>query len=216
MATLDEGTLIIDPGVAAPFIELCTAPPRAVFLTHEHADHIAGIPDLLSTFPDVRIFANRPHLFPNTWPIQDAQGISQCFSEPITILPTPGHSFASACLILEKQASAFVGDTLFSMGCGRAFTQNYSLFFQSLQSIARLPPNTRLYWGHNYALTNYHFTKKVLSNKKLKEYAQHMHTVGTGAFLRDERLFNPFLQARNTLDFQRLRDKRDQLNPAMQ
>ena len=52
---------------------------------------------------------------------------------------------------------AFVGDTLFAMGCGRLFEGTAEQMHHSLQRLAALPEDTALYCGHEYTLANARF-----------------------------------------------------------
>ncbi|MGY0398784.1 MAG: hypothetical protein ACWIPH_02360 [Ostreibacterium sp.] len=51
----------------------------------------------------------------------------------------------------------FVGDTLFSMGCGRLFEGTPQQKWQSIQQLKYLPPNTAIYCTHEYTLSNARF-----------------------------------------------------------
>ena len=201
-------SFIIDPGEGPPFEPHITKPPSAILLTHEHWDHVNGVPHILHLYPKTPVFIKDPSLIKHICAARPTSELASMFPTPPKILPTPGHSLGSVCFYFE-QGAAFVGDVLFAMGCGGVFTQDYEAAFASIQTVKALPPETILYWGHNYAKINYIFARSVLKNtQSLRAYADKMHTQGTGALLEDELRFNPFLQAETVQEFQNLRFKK--------
>ena len=72
-------------------------------------------------------------------------------------IEVPGHTLGHIALIFDDDRIAFVGDTLFAMGCGRLFEGTAEQMFGSLQRLAALPDETALYCGHEYTLANAHF-----------------------------------------------------------
>ena len=57
----------------------------------------------------------------------------------------------------SKEKIAFTGDTLFSLGCGRVFEGTHEEMFYSLNKIKNLPPDTKIYCGHEYTKSNLNF-----------------------------------------------------------
>jgi hydroxyacylglutathione hydrolase len=55
----------------------------------------------------------------------------------------------------------FVGDTLFSVGCGRLLEGDAATMWRSLQKLAKLPPETEVYCGHEYTNANCRFAPTV-------------------------------------------------------
>jgi hydroxyacylglutathione hydrolase len=70
------------------------------------------------------------------------------------VLDTPGHTIGHVSYWIPGAQVAFVGDTLFAMGCGRVLEGNYEMMWASLKKIAALPIDTDLYCGHEYTLAN--------------------------------------------------------------
>ena len=201
-------SLIIDPGEGHPFEHHLKSPPTAILLTHEHWDHVNGVPHILHLYPDTPVFIQDPSLIKHICIAQPTSTLPSVLHTPPQVIPTPGHSFGSVCFYF-KQGVAFVGDVLFSMGCGGVFTQDYDAALNSLKTIKSLPPKTLLYWGHNYAKINYIFARSVLKNAPgLRAYAHTMQTQGTGALLADELKFNPFLHTNTVEEFRHLRSKK--------
>jgi hydroxyacylglutathione hydrolase len=79
----------------------------------------------------------------------------------VRVLETPGHTLGHISYWLPQAVVAFVGDTLFAMGCGRVIEGDHQMMWRSLQKIAALPPATRLYCGHEYTLANARFALTI-------------------------------------------------------
>ena len=90
------------------------------------------------------------------------------------------------------------------MGCGRVSESPASVLWSSLQSIAALPDETRIWSGHEYTLANARFALSVdADNAALKRRSAQVEklraegklTVPTT--LAEEKATNPFLRASN-------------------
>ena len=85
----------------------------------------------------------------------------------------PGHTKGHIAFFFSKEKVAFTGDTLFSLGCGRVFEGTHEEMFNSLNKIKNLPPDTKIYCGHEYTKTNLNFcltydpTNKLLKEKQV-------------------------------------------------
>jgi len=77
------------------------------------------------------------------------------------IYDTPGHTKGHIAYHFEEDAAAFVGDTLFAMGCGRLFEGTPAQMWTSLQKLMNWPDDTRIYCAHEYTLTNARFALTV-------------------------------------------------------
>ena len=70
----------------------------------------------------------------------------------VTFIHTPGHTPGSQCFLVENRLVA--GDTLFINSCGRVDLPGSSpedMYYSLTQKLAKLPDDTILYPGHNYA-----------------------------------------------------------------
>ena len=97
--------------------------------------------------------------------------------------------------------TAFVGDTLFALGCGRMFEGTAPQFWDSLQRLAALPDDTRVYCAHEYTASNARFALSVdpdpavkartdeIFDKRSREEWTVPSTIGI------EKATNPFLRA---------------------
>lgn len=126
-----------------------------ILVTHHHADHTAGIPALKS---ETGCTVIGPKAESVRVPCLDV-GVS----EPDTlalgrlevkVLDTPGHTIGHITYWFPKASVAFVGDTLFAMGCGRVLEGTAETMWTSLRKIAALPRETVLYCGHEYTVSN--------------------------------------------------------------
>lgn len=73
------------------------------------------------------------------------------------VLETSGHTVGHICYVFDADKAAFVGDTLFSMGCGRLFEGTPAQMWQSLQKLMALPDDVRVYCAHEYTQSNGRF-----------------------------------------------------------
>jgi hydroxyacylglutathione hydrolase len=88
----------------------------------------------------------------------------------IHVLDTPGHTLGHISYLIPAIGTAFVGDTLFAMGCGRVIEGTPDMMWTSLRRIAALPPGTRLYCGHEYTVANGRFALTIdPDNETLKK-----------------------------------------------
>jgi hydroxyacylglutathione hydrolase len=77
------------------------------------------------------------------------------------VYDTPGHTRGHIVYHFEADGIAFVGDTLFAMGCGRLFEGTPEQMWTSLQKIMRWPDDTQIYCAHEYTQTNARFALTV-------------------------------------------------------
>jgi hydroxyacylglutathione hydrolase len=73
------------------------------------------------------------------------------------ILETSGHTVGHICYVFDDDQAAFVGDTLFSLGCGRLFEGTPAQMWASLQKLMALPDDVRVYCAHEYTQGNGRF-----------------------------------------------------------
>jgi hydroxyacylglutathione hydrolase len=79
----------------------------------------------------------------------------------IEVFETPGHTRGHVVYFVPEARAAFVGDTLFAMGCGRLFEGSPEQMWGSLQKILRWPDDTEIYCAHEYTLANARFAVTV-------------------------------------------------------
>ena len=118
------------------------------------------------------------------------------------VIDTPGHTAGHIIYHFAEDGAAFVGDTIFAMGCGRLFEGTPAQMWASLSKIAALPPETKLYCAHEYTQANAAFALSVdPDNDALKARAKDvdaLRAAGTPTVpttLALELATNPFLRA---------------------
>ena len=113
-----------------------------------------------------------------------------------------GHTNGHIAYHLAEDRVAFVGDSVFALGCGRMFEGTAPQFWASLDRIRALPPETMLYCAHEYTQSNAKFALHAdPDNAELQAYvreiderrSRHEPTVPTT--LERELKTNPFLRA---------------------
>src|SRR5262245_22755131 len=136
-----------------------------ILVTHHHHDHTGGIEELKSRHR-CRVVA----------PYAEASGIPavdetvregdrvQVGSLEARVIETPGHTAGHISYFLPADKLAFVGDTLFSIGCGRVIEGNAEMMWNSLLKLRALPDETRIFCGHEYTLANIRFAKTIEPN----------------------------------------------------
>jgi hydroxyacylglutathione hydrolase len=132
------------------------------------------------------------------------------------VIEVPGHTLGHIALIFDEDRLAFVGDTLFAMGCGRLFEGTPEQMYRSLQRLTALAPETQLYCAHEYTLSNARFaTHADPGNDDIaarlasvdQQRARGEMTVPTS--VAQELATNPFVRARDAKEFARLRSDKD-------
>ncbi|MFW6323413.1 MAG: hydroxyacylglutathione hydrolase [Guyparkeria sp.] len=155
---LDGATVIVDAGEAGPVIEAIEArglTPAGTIITHHHADHVQGLGALLARFP-------MPVHGPDScrrFGVDHVVGEGDAFEVPrvgqFEVMATPGHTQDHLTYLLGRHL--FCGDTLFTAGCGRLFEGTAVQMLNSLDRIAELDDETRIYCGHEYTADSLRF-----------------------------------------------------------
>jgi hydroxyacylglutathione hydrolase len=117
------------------------------------------------------------------------------------VIEAGGHTLGHIAYYDAQDHVAFVGDTLFALGCGRLFEGDAQQMWASLQRLAALPDDTRVYCAHEYTASNARFALSVDDDPALKRRAEQIFaarergepTVPTTIGL--EKATNPFLRA---------------------
>ncbi len=174
-----------------------------ILVTHHHHDHTGGIRELKDRHR-CRVVA----------PAAEAKGISGV-DETVRegdsvrvgaltgrVIETPGHTAGHISYAFERDKLVFVGDTLFSIGCGRVIEGTPEMMWQSLLKLRALPDDTQIYCGHEYTSANIRFAKTIEpANAALLAREQEVARLGAAhrptvpSRMGEEKAGNPFLRA---------------------
>lgn len=120
----------------------------------------------------------------------------------VRVFDVPGHTSGHIAYWLPDDGVAFVGDTLFALGCGRLFEGTPDQMWTSLRKLMALPPETSVYCAHEYTQSNARFALTVdPENPALRDRAKRIDSLrAEGRFtvpttIGDELRTNPFLRA---------------------
>lgn len=170
--------------------------------THHHFDHAGGNEALKKqwgcTVVGAEIDAER---IPGI-DVKVRDGESFPFGASVAeVLEVPGHTSGHIAYYFAEDGKAFVGDTLFALGCGRLFEGSPQQMWTSLQKLMALPDDTEVYCAHEYTQANAAFALTVEpQNEALQARAEEIAqlraagqpTVPTTIAL--EKATNPFLR----------------------
>lgn len=175
-----------------------------ILVTHHHGDHIGGVAELKDLYPQARVVGprkDRARIPGLDLEVGEGDRV-RVGAASARVIEAPGHTTGHILYHFEEDAILFVGDVLFSLGCGRVFETPMNVMFATLAKIAELPPETRVYCGHEYTQANARFALTVdPSNPLLAERAREVDalraqgraTLPTTIAL--ELATNPFLRA---------------------
>jgi hydroxyacylglutathione hydrolase len=118
-----------------------------------------------------------------------------------SVIETGGHTLGHIAYFDAEDRIAFVGDTLFALGCGRLFEGTAEQMWTSLSRLAALPDETQVYCAHEYTASNARFALTVDPAPALQARAESVFaarqrgepTVPTTIGV--EKATNPFLRA---------------------
>lgn len=213
-------TMALDPGEGAPLLEAAALRGwriNAVWITHWHPDHTAGIADVVAatgarvTGPEAERakFAG----------LDDGVGEGDTVTlgaHAAEVMTVPGHTAGHIAFHFAEDGAIFTGDTLFAMGCGRLFEGTAAQMHANMLRFAALPDATRVYCGHEYTQSNGRFALSVDGdNAALRarmEQVDRLRAAGEATIpttIGDERATNPFFRARDAATLAELRAGKD-------
>jgi hydroxyacylglutathione hydrolase len=174
-----------------------------ILVTHHHADHTGGIAELKARHR-CRVVAPQGEAarIPAVDETVRENDKVQVGGLEGRVIETPGHTAGHISYVFPADKLAFVGDTLFSIGCGRVIEGTPEMMWQSLLKLRGLPDDTRIYCGHEYTKANIRFAKTIeAGNAALNAREQEVEKLLAAnkptvpSTIGEEKAANPFLRA---------------------
>ena len=160
----------VDPSEATPILAALAAHNLKlthILNTHHHLDHTGGNLELKEK---TRARIVGPKADADRIPGIDVavvEGELLAVGTSIArIFDIPAHTRGHIAFYFESDKAVFTGDTMFAMGCGRLFEGTPAQMWSSLSKLAKLPPDTRVYCGHEYTLSNARFALTLEPNNE--------------------------------------------------
>lgn len=202
-----DGCAVVDPGDEDPVIDRLETEGRrleTILITHKHGDHVGGIRGLKARWPDAVVYGPGNEAI-KTLERRLAGGDRVALERlgvTFEVLDVPGHT--EGHIAYYGAGSLFCGDTLFAAGCGRVFSGTFEQLSVSLQRIAMLPPETRVFCAHEYTLANLGFAAWVepdsaalLARTERDRRQRERGEPTVPSTLADELATNPFLRTQD-------------------
>ena len=210
-------TAVVDPSEGNPVLDVLEGRLDAILNTHHHWDHTGGNDALLKQFPQARVYghASDQGRIPGQTDFLEDGDVIEIGNHKARILHIPGHT--TGAIAYHFRDDVFTGDTLFIAGCGRLFEGTPDTMHQSLQRLAALPDDTRVWVGHEYTVANLRFARSVepqndalmpALQRAEAARAQDRPTIPSSIAL--EKKINPFLRASDARDFATKRAQKDE------
>ncbi|XP_060116535.1 hydroxyacylglutathione hydrolase, mitochondrial-like [Heteronotia binoei] len=179
-----------------------------VLTTHHHWDHAGGNEKLVKMAPGLQVYGGDSRVGALTQRVSHLMSF-QVGSLNVKCLSTPCHTSGHICYFVTKPNSSetpavFTGDTLFVAGCGKFFEGTPEEMYRALIDIlGRLPPETRVYCGHEYTINNLKFARHVEpTNPSIQQklsWAKAKYDSGEPTIpstIGEEFTYNPFMRVR--------------------
>lgn len=172
-----------------------------IFNTHWHRDHAGGNQALKDRTGCVIVGPSEvTRIAPLDRPVAGGDRV-KLGRTAFQVIDVGGHTLQHIAYYDAADRAAFVGDSIFPMGCGRMFEGEPEQMWASLSRLAGLPEDTRLYCAHEYTAANARFALSVDGAPAVKRRAEAVFAARergeptVPSTVGEEKATNPFLRA---------------------
>jgi len=178
-------------------------PLTHIFNTHHHWDHAGGNLALKEKWGcEITGPRGEAEKIPGIDRMVGEGDVVMLGQSKAAVHDTPGHTSGHIVYHFADDGAAFVGDTIFALGCGRLFEGTAKQMWASLSKIAAWPDETKLYCAHEYTQANARFALSVEPDNKALQQRSAKIDVARGKnqptvpmTVGEERATSPFLRA---------------------
>lgn len=202
-------TALVDAPETAPVLKALAERGWAlseVWITHHHADHVQALGDILHQHPaKVRGASADRNRLP---PVDMAHADGETFDfagQTVQAMDVSGHTVGHIAYYMPQAAAVFTADSLMALGCGRLFEGTAEQMWASLNKLAKLPSDTKVFSGHEYTATNARFAltiepdnEDLICRAREIDDARAKGEPTVPSTLAVEMATNPFLRAKST------------------
>jgi hydroxyacylglutathione hydrolase len=203
----DSGeTMVVDPAVAEPVLAEAEAREwqiTQIWNTHWHPDHTGGNAAIKeATGCTITGPAAEKERIPTLDRLIAEGDVVKLGAVEAQVIDVPAHTAGHIAYHFPTELAAFVGDTLFAMGCGRLFEGTAAQMYSNMRKLEALGDDTSIYCAHEYTLSNGRFALTVepdnaaLAQRMAQVTA--MREAGEATVpttIAHERATNPFMRA---------------------
>jgi len=181
----------------------------SILTTHHHWDHSEGNNEFVEKKPGTAVYGGDARVQGLTHYVKDGEFI-KIGNLTVKALATPCHTSGSISYLVEGKNNepdvVFTGDTLFVAGCGKFFEGSATQMLHNMEQVYRsLKPQTLVYPGHEYTVSNLKFALHLEPNNQAaqekKKWSEAQRANGqptVPSTLADEFQFNPFMRTRES------------------
>ncbi|MGB5724259.1 MAG: hydroxyacylglutathione hydrolase, partial [Parasphingorhabdus sp.] len=215
-----QETMVVDPAVAEPV--LAEAEKRGwaitqIWNTHWHPDHTGGNAAIKQA---TGCHITGPEAERDRIPTLDTmvkEGDTARLGEVVAdVIDVPAHTAGHIAFHIPSENVAFVGDTLFAMGCGRLFEGTAAQMYDNMRKLEALPDSTKIYCAHEYTQSNGEYALVAEpDNLALRERMADVLTLRSRGeatvptTIKLERATNPFMRAASVEELAARRTAKD-------
>ncbi len=212
--------MVVDPAVAQPVLakaEELGWGITHIWNTHWHPDHTGGNAEIKAATGCTIIGpAAEAERIPTLDVHVQGGDVVPFGDSKAHVLNVPAHTAGHIAYHFDYEGIAFVGDTLFAMGCGRLFEGTPAQMYANMRTLEALGNETVIYCAHEYTQSNGRFAltvepensaliARMVSVDQMRERGE--ATVPTTIAL--ERATNPFMRAKSVEELAERRAQKD-------